>query len=72
MSTSSIAERIAAIDKAIENAMKFQSMSVNGETTTNQNVLSLMRARRELLQEQERLNGTRKTCLSFDLSEQNY
>ena len=61
------------IDTAIENAMKFQSMSTpDGETVTNPNIVSLMRLRDKLLQEDALKNGTRATFATFDLSEQNF
>jgi hypothetical protein len=72
MSTQSLAERIAAIDEAIEKAMKFQSMTVDGDSVTNPNIISLLRARKELMREEEINSGRRKTIVGFDLSEQNF
>ena len=64
---------IEEIDKAIDNAMKFQSMSTpDGETVTNPNIVSLMRLRDKLRQEEALENGTRTTFATFDLSEQNF
>jgi len=61
---------IEIFDKAIENAVSFQSITVNDEgTTTNQNIKSLMESREMLLQEEDR--KTRVTFATFDLSEQN-
>jgi len=63
---------IEEIDKAIKNATSFQSMTVDGETVTNPNVLSLMKLRKEMKREEELANGTRNRFATFDLSEQNF
>jgi len=63
---------IEDIDKAIKNATSFQSMTVDGETVTNPNVLSLMKLRQELKREEELRNGARSIFATFDMSNQNF
>jgi hypothetical protein len=63
---------IAELDAAIEKALKFQSMTVEGEAVTNQNILSLMKARQLLQQEEDRKSGKRCTFATFDVSEQSF
>jgi hypothetical protein len=63
---------IENIDAAIANAADWQSMSVDGETTTNQSVRSLMEVRKELKREAELDNGTRATVARFNLSNQQF
>ena len=60
---------IEIIDKAIENAAAFQSITVNDEgTTTNQNLDALRRMRETLMQEEDR--KTRVTFARIDMSDQ--
>jgi hypothetical protein len=47
-------------------------MTVDGDSVTNPNIFSLLRARKELMREEELNSGKRKTVVGFDLSEQNF
>ena len=62
---------IEELDKAIEKAASFQSMTVEGETVAHQHIRSLMDVRNELRREEEIASGRRSTFATFDLSEQN-
>ncbi|GHT10530.1 hypothetical protein FACS1894170_02770 [Planctomycetales bacterium] len=70
MSESSLT--VENIDAAIADALAFQSMSVDGESTTNQSVASLMNVRKALQRESELDNGTRSTVARFNLSNQQF
>ena len=63
---------IEELDKAIEKAASFQSMTVEGETVAHQHIRSLMDVRNELKREEEIASGKRKTFFTFDLSKQNF
>ena len=61
---------VEKIDEAIAKAASFQSMTVDGDTTTNQSIKALMDVRNELTREEERNSGKRSTFATFDLSKQ--
>ena len=61
---------VAKIDEAIAKAAAFSSMTVDGDTTMNQSIKSLMDVRNALIREEERNSGKRSTFATFDLSEQ--
>jgi hypothetical protein len=60
------------LDRSIEKAASFQSMTVEGETVAHQNIKSLMEVRNELKREEEIESGRRRTLAQFDLSQQNF
>jgi len=59
---------IEEIDKAIAKATEYQSMTVDGESVTNQSLASLLKLREQLLQEEAQ--KTRVRFATFDLSQQ--
>lgn len=63
---------VESIDAAIASSLEWQSMSVDGETTTNQNIQSLLNARKELQREEEIESGQRGTVARFNLSNQQF
>ena len=63
---------IEELDKAIENAASFQSMTVEGETVAHQHIRSLMDIRNELMREEDIESGRRSTFATFNLSQQNF
>jgi hypothetical protein len=63
---------IENIDAAIANALDYYSMSVDGETTTNQSIQALLNARKALTKDTEIDNGTRGTTARFNLSNQQF
>ena len=63
---------IEELDKAIEKAASFQSMTVEGETVAHQHIRSLMDVRNELKREEDIKSGRRSTFATFDLSRQDF
>ena len=61
---------IESVEQKVLGSMEFQSMSVDGESTSNVSPLSLMKVRSELMAEEER--EKKGTWATFDLSDQGY
>ncbi len=63
---------VEQIDEAILASTEFASMTVDGETVSQQSLDALMRARKELQREEEIASGTRGSSFIFDLGRQSY
>jgi hypothetical protein len=63
---------VEKLDEQIQKAASFQSMTSDGDMTTNQNIKSLMDVRNQLKREEEINSGRRSTVTTFDLSKQSF